>query len=389
MIVDELAEMIRVLNRPIPNPGISLPADVIREGLLLVFRRRCWSLAPYRMRAWWVNDCPHTREFRTYEIVRESLGGSVLRDSSRMAIERERRAERGILGRQGFSRLRDVVLKARRMVWLSQDEESADLHSLYSGGRPCRGSSRASDDLHERTYEHIRKASRDVSRDQGSGGQRSGGGSASGSRPIRKKYDDISYVLEARGSRIGGQRFGGGLGSRLRSRSRDNDFSDAEEPRGRPLGGSLRDDSDAQAIRGWGSGEGLGSGLRQRTFSEDYALTQAIRGWGSGEGSGSGLRQRSFLDDYPVPQASRGWGSGGGLGSGLRQRSFLDDYPVTQASRGPRILHGVAYDYAAAEELLDDASPRDREEYNDIMDRISGCRCEICFNARCARRLRG
>jgi hypothetical protein len=350
MVDDELAEMIRVLKRPIPNPGISLPADEIRARLLLVFRRRCWSQAPYRMRAWWVNDSPHTRESGTYEIVRESLGGSVVRDSSRMASERERRAERGILGRQGFSKFRDVVSKARSMVLLSLDEEDgerAELEELHLGGRPYRGSSRASDDLHGRTYEHMkprsgerrdsRDASRDVSRDQGPRGQRSGGGSTSGSRPIRKKYDDISYVLEARGSRIGGQRFGGGLGSRLRSRSRDNDFSDAEEPRGRPLGGSFGDDSDAQAIRGWGSGGG----------------------------SGSELSQRSFLDDHLVahqgPPAARNYWPG-------LQRTFWDDV-------------------ADADGDLETFSYRDRAAYNDGMDRFFGCGCEICREARQARRL--
>jgi hypothetical protein len=341
--------MIRVLKRPIPNPGISLPADEIRARLLLVFRRRCWSQAPYRMRAWWVNDSPHTRESGTYEIVRESLGGSVVRDSSRMASERERRAERGILGRQGFSKFRDVVSKARSMVLLSLDEEDgerAELDELHLGGRPYRGSSRASDDLHGRTYEHMkprsgerrdsRDASRDVSRDRGSGGQRSGGGSTSGSRPIRKKYDDISYVLEARGSRIGGQRFGGGLGSRLRSRSRDNDFSDAEEPRGRPLGGS---------------------------FLDDYPITQAIRGWGPG--GRLEWRQRSFGNDCPdahqgPPAAARFW-------PGIR-RTFWDD---------------VADSWG----LLETFSPRDRAEYNDSMDRSFGCGCEICREARQARHL--
>jgi hypothetical protein len=360
MVDDELAEMIRVLKRPIPNPGISLPADEIREILLLLFRRRCWSLAPYRMRAWWVNDSPHTREFRTYEIVRESLGGSVVRDSSRMASERERRAERGILGRQGFSKFRDVVSKARSMVWLSLDEEEAALDELHLGGRPYRGSSRASDDLHGRTYEHMkprsgerrdsRDVSRDVSRDRGSRGQRSGGGSTSGSRPIRKKYDDISYVLEARRSRIGG------ICSRLRSRSRDNDFSDAEEPRGRPLGGSFGDDSDAQAIRGRPHGG---------SFLDDYPVTQASRGWGSGGGSGSELRQRSFLDDHLVvhqgPPAARNYWPG-------LQRTFWDDV-------------------ADADGDLETFSYRDRAAYNDGMDRFFGCGCEICREARQARRL--
>jgi hypothetical protein len=339
------------------------------------------------MRAWWVNDSPHTRESGTYEIVRESLGGSVVRDSSRMASERERRAERGILGRQGFSKFRDVVSKARSMVLLSLDEEDgerAELEELHLGGRPYRGSSRASDDLHGRTYEHMkprsgerrdsRDASRDVSRDQGPRGQRSGGGSTSGSRPIRKKYDDISYVLEARGSRIGGQRFGGGLGSRLRSRSRDNDFSDAEEPRGRPLGGSFGDDSDAQAIRGRPLG---GSFL-------DDSDAEAIRGRPLGG---------SFLDDYPVTQASRGWGSGGGSGSELSQRSFLDDHLVAHqgppAARNywPGLQRTFWDDVADADGDLETFSYRDRAAYNDGMDRFFGCGCEICREARQARRL--
>jgi hypothetical protein len=335
--------MVRALNRPIPIPGISLSADEVRERLLLELRTRCWCLAPPLMRARWEDDPEDASEQRTYEVVVESLGGRPApdlshRDSSRMsdASGYERRAdecrpldlgcprswtrkgENGILGRQRFSRLREITSRqwdgqgetlsqdrtprlgdlrprARRFDDRSLSEHDEDLASEL-GSPLYRNSSRASDDFHERTREQDRpgfglglglgrpglcfsslrddrqdRKFRDASRDWGFGGQRFGGGLGSGSR-LLSRDDDFSDVQESRGSRFGGQGFGGGLGSRLRSRSRDNDFSDDQEARGLRFGG------------------GLGSEWRRCSFWDDYPVTQAIRGWGTGGGLGSEWR---------------------------------------------------------------------------------------------------
>lgn len=314
----EVAKMVRALNRPIPIPGISLPADEVRERLLLEFRVRCWCLAPSLMRARWENDQEDASEQRTYEVVVESLGGRPApdlshRDSSRMsdASEHERRAderrpldlgssrswtregENGILGRQRFSRLREITLRQwengvlgrqpfsrlrdfTSRQWdgqgdpLSQDRtprlsdlrpraRSLDDRSLSEcdedlaselGSPLYRSSSRASDDFHERTREQDRPGF-------GLGlGLGHLGLSLSSLRDDRQERE----VRDAsRDWGFGGQRFGGGLGSGSKLLSRDDDFSDVQEARGSRFGG------------------GLGSEWGRRSFGDYYADAQGIR----------------------------------------------------------------------------------------------------------------
>ncbi len=389
----EVATMVWVLNHPIPIPGISLPADEVRERLLLEFRLRCWRHAPSQMRARWEDDPEDVYEQRTCEVVVESLGGRPApdlshRDSSRMsdASKHERRAderlpiqlrcfrpwtrkgENGILGRQRFSRLRETTSRLwdEQSDLLSQDltprlgdlrprARNLDDRSLSDGdedraselGSPFYPSaSRASDDFHER------KREQDIPRFGLGLGLGRRGLSLSSLRDDRQERESRDA---SRDQGFEGQRFGGGLGSRLKSRSRDDGFSDAQESRRLRSSGSFGHDSVAQAIRGWGTSGSLDSEWRRRSFG-DGSAAQPVRGWGTDGGLRSRLRSRSRDNDFSDAQEPRRLRFGGDLGSGWGRRTVWEDY-------------------ADAQGRLETFSPRDRERYNDLMDRWWGCGC--------------